>query len=133
LPSEQPDILGCVWSSRLFSNRAPDGKILLTVFMAGSQNPQQVQEPDKVLLMKALTFLRDPMKLTGEPIFSRVTRNERAIPQYTIGHRNRIKLLEQVEGNFPGLFFRGNYRGGLSVSDVVKNSGNLGVSPKSFL
>jgi oxygen-dependent protoporphyrinogen oxidase len=62
------------------------------------------------------------MKLTGMPGFARVTRYDRAIPQYTRGHLERMKALERAEKDNPGLLFAANYRGGIAVSDVVSSA-----------
>ncbi len=120
-PSEQSEIMGCLWSSGLFPDRAPDGKALLTVFMGGSQKAHLLDLPDSSLVAKALDQLNTQLKIKGQPIFSKVTRVDRAIPQYTLGHRDRMRLIEQTEQRHPGLHLQGNYRGGISVGDVIKN------------
>ena len=64
---------------------------------------------------QTLLGIRGPARST------RVTRWERAIPQYTPGHFERMAALEAAEGDLPGLFFCANYRGGISVSDCIKS------------
>lgn len=120
-PSEESDILGCLWNSGLFSGRAPAGKALLTIFMGGARNKSMLDCSDSELINKATLALRHPMKLKGEPVFTRITRYDRALPQYTLGHEDRMQLLTKTEQQHTGLHFRGNYRGGISVGDVVKN------------
>ncbi len=65
---------------------------------------------------------RELIRLAGvsePPVFNEITRWPRAIPQYTLGHLQRIAALEQAERDRPGLHFCANYRGGVSISDCV--------------
>ena len=66
--------------------------------------------------------LEEIMGVRGEPVYSRVTKWERAIPQYHIGHISIVNSIENFEVRHPGLFLTGNYRGGISVGDCVMNS-----------
>ena len=118
-PSEKSDILGCLWNSNLFKGRAPSGSALWTVYMGGMTNPAVLNHSDEALVGRALATLKPIMGLEGNPTFSRVTRYKEAIPQYTMGHEARIKVLEKIERQTPGLRFAANYRGGISVGQVV--------------
>jgi protoporphyrinogen/coproporphyrinogen III oxidase len=125
VPSESPDILGCLWSSSLFGGRAPDGHHLFTVFMGGARRRDLLSLPDNELLNRALGDLQPTMRLTGRPSFIRVTRFDRAIPQYTLGHGRRLLTLAKTEKLFPGLKFAGNYLEGISVGDVIRQATTL--------
>ncbi len=57
--------------------------------------------------------------MRGDPELVLLTRWQRTIPQYTPGHGERMRALEEAEARWPGLRFAGNYRGGVSVGDVV--------------
>ena len=46
---------------------------------------------------------------------------KKAIPQYTIGYHEKMKSLEEVERNYPGLYITGAFRGGVSVEDCIAN------------
>lgn len=121
-PSEAQDILGCLWNSNLFPHRAPDGAVLWTVFMGGMTNRQVLENTDTGLVDRAVKALRPVMKVKGSPSFSHVTRHKAAIPQYTMGHAGRVRDLEETERHWPGLHFASNYRGGISVGDVVESA-----------
>ena len=122
LPSEKPDILGCIWSSDFFSGRAPDGHTLLTVFVGGSLNPTMAEIPDGPLEDHVINALNTVMNVRQRPAFRRVTRYSNAIPQYTAGHSQRMEILAEMEREQPGLHFIGNIRGGISVGDVIRSS-----------
>jgi oxygen-dependent protoporphyrinogen oxidase len=121
-PSEKSDILGCLWNSNLFQNRAPADSALFTIFMGGQSNPRIISATDLDLINRATEAIRPIMSLKGNPTFTRLTRYEKAIPQYTIGHQDRMATLDKVEEQRPGLYFAGNYRGGISVGDVIQSA-----------
>ena len=126
VPTRARRILGAVWSSCLFSGRAPEGQVLLTVFAGGMRDPEAVSLPDEQLVAAAARDLAEAGVASGEPAVVAVTRWPRSIPQYTFGHRERMRALERAEAKWPGLRFAGNYRGGVSVGDVVRSGVEAG-------
>ncbi|HEY1253017.1 MAG TPA: protoporphyrinogen oxidase, partial [Thermoanaerobaculia bacterium] len=127
-PSGERRILGAVWSSSLFPGRAPAGRALLTVFVGGARDPGAAALSDAELVALAARDLAAEGLVAGPPEPVRITRWERAIPQYERGHARRLSVLEEAERRWPGLHFRGNYRGGVSVGDVVRQALTTGAS-----
>jgi protoporphyrinogen/coproporphyrinogen III oxidase len=123
----QPDrrVLGAVWSSRLFAGRAPAGQALVTAFMGGARDPAAASLSDDALAGIAARELAATLEARREPRLVLLTRYPRSIPQYVSGHAARLKILEETEARFPGLALIGNYRGGVSVGDVVRNAESL--------
>jgi protoporphyrinogen/coproporphyrinogen III oxidase len=121
-PSEGMNILGCVWNSSLFAGRAPQGKALLTVFVGGARRPETAQLPDAELMAMAHAELQKVLSITSEPIVVGITRWQRAIPQYNIGHRDRVRRIEALLNDMPGLHLIGNYLHGVSTGDVIKEA-----------
>ena len=119
---ENRKILGAIWSSTLFEGRAPKGCVALTVFVGGSRQPDNARWSDKELLSAVKQELQELMKIDGEPVFSRITRWEKAIPQYHLGHLGLVSEMSEFERRHPGLFLSGNYRDGISVGDCVIQS-----------
>ena len=119
-PDPNRRILGAVWSSSLFAGRAPAGRALLTVFLGGTRDPDALRLSDAELVDAAAHDLRAEGLVRGEPLAVLLTRWERAIPQYERGHGARIAALAAAEARWPGLRFLGNYRGGVSVPDVIR-------------
>jgi protoporphyrinogen/coproporphyrinogen III oxidase len=120
VPDASRRILGAVWSSGLFPGRAPEGQALLTVFLGGVRDPETPRLPDGRLVDLAVRDLEAEGLVRGAPSLLLATRWERSIPQYTNGHASRMEALARAETRWPGLKFAGNYRGGISVGDVVK-------------
>jgi oxygen-dependent protoporphyrinogen oxidase len=121
-------ILGAVWSSSLFPGRAPAGQALMTVFMAGARDPGAIKLSDHELTELAARDLASQglVREAGRALL--VTRWRHAIPQYERGHEQRIAELAGAEARWPGLHFLGNYRGGVSVGDVVRAGIEAGIS-----
>ncbi len=119
---EKRNILGAIWSSTLFDGRAPKGCVAITTFVGGSRQPEIAQQNDNALLVTVNNELQALMQIEGEPIFTHITRWEKAIPQYHLGHLKIVEHISQFEKHHPGLFLSGNYRDGISVSDCIIQS-----------
>lgn len=117
---ENPPVLGSLFSSTMFANRAPEGTVLLTTFVGGQRSPELARAPEDEI---AATVQRALARYVGAatPLWSVVTRWPRAIPQYTLGHRERIAAVERAEAAAPGLYFCANWRGGVSIGDCIKS------------
>jgi oxygen-dependent protoporphyrinogen oxidase len=118
VPQRERRILGAIWSSSLFPDRAPEGRALFAVFLGGARDPAALELSDDALFDAASRDLA-AVGLPSSPELLRVTRYGRAIPQYDLGHGKRIEALEDAERGNPGLSLLGSYRGGISVGDVV--------------
>jgi oxygen-dependent protoporphyrinogen oxidase len=122
VPQASRRVLGCLWTASLFKGRAPEGQALLTIFLGGRIDPNAAALSDSELVAVAAKDVRAAMGVRGEPRVVAVTRWARAIPQYDRGHAARMAALAEAEAKIPGLVFLGNYRGGVSVGDVVRNA-----------
>ena len=114
-------ILGTLFSSSLFPGRAPAGHALLTTFIGGSRYPEMAHlEKDELVEMVQLE-LDQLLGVSGTPVHVGHTYWEKAIPQYEVGYDTYLETMEAAEEDFPGLFFAGNIRGGVSVPDCITN------------
>jgi oxygen-dependent protoporphyrinogen oxidase len=77
---------------------------------------------DRALIDLVLRELNSIMKVKGIPTYTHVSRWDKAIPQYHLGHLSVVKKMEEFEKRCAGLFLSGNYRGGIAVGDCVMNS-----------
>jgi oxygen-dependent protoporphyrinogen oxidase len=116
---EKRSILGSLWSSAIFPGRAPEGHVAFTSFVGGARQPDNALLPDEDLAQLVLEELKDILNIQEKPVFVRVKKWERAIPQYRMGYQGVQGLLDDLEKRFPGLYFAGNYRRGISVGDSV--------------
>lgn len=124
---ENRQTLGVLFSSTLFPGRAPDDHALLTAFIGGARHPGLAQADDGAVIERILADLRPLLGVEGAPVMTRVTRWTRAIPQYELGHLERLARLDAALAALPGLHLRANYRDGISVADCVQNAQALAV------
>ena len=125
IPSkEKRSILGALFSSSLFPDRAPDGHVAITCFVGGARMPERAREDTDLLVERVLIDLRQLLGVRGEPVFVKHVYWPRAIPQYAVGYQAVKDAANETELANPGLYLAGNYRNGVSVGDCVA-SGQL--------
>lgn len=123
IPSkENKSFLGAIWSSIIFPGRTDEDTAAFTIFIGGSRNPEFVNEPREELLKRVRNEFEELMKINGNPIYSAERFWEKAIPQYRLGYIEHENYFDTFEKKNPGLFLSGNYRGGISVGDCIKNA-----------
>lgn len=122
---ERRGILGTVFDSNVFPNRAPAGKALLRTMVGGARAPQLAEQDDGPLLDRVRTELRDILGVDVEPEFVSLYRHERAIPQYLVGHAQRLAAIDAELEAFPGLVLSGNAFRGVSLNDCVLNAAKI--------
>ena len=118
---EKRRTLGALFSSTLFPGRAPAGHKLLTAFIGGRQDPEALEMSDAELVRQVQKDLADLLGIEGQPVWQRVNRWPKAIPQYELGHLARMERLDQALEQHPGLSLIGNWRGGIAVGDCLEN------------
>jgi protoporphyrinogen/coproporphyrinogen III oxidase len=123
IPSkEKRKILGCLWNSCLFDNRAPAGMVALNAFIGGSRQPELTTMNDERVIQTTLDELKSIMQLSGKPVYLHLTRWQKSIPQYEVGYQHKMNAVTRFEESQPGIVLAGNYRGGISVGDCVQNA-----------
>jgi oxygen-dependent protoporphyrinogen oxidase len=130
---EGKGILGTLWDSSIFPNRAPAGKVLLRSMMGGATNPGAIDLPESEVRARVMADLKEIMGISAEPDFVRIFRHRQAIPQYVVGHGRRLAALEERQGAVPGLFLAGNALRGVGLNDCVHASNQVAASVAAFL
>jgi protoporphyrinogen/coproporphyrinogen III oxidase len=116
---ERRRIMGVIFSSTVFPDRAPPGFVLLTVFAGGARDPDFVEADPHTLTARVMDELRALVAARGEPSFKAMQIWPKAIPQYVLGYGRFKDIAEQAEHNNPGLILAGTYRDGISVNDAL--------------
>lgn len=116
---ENLDILGTIFSSSLFPNRAPDDQVLLTTFVGGARAPEQATSDTARLQSTVERDLDRLLGLYASPTVVRHVHWPHAIPQYNVGYGRVKETLDDLERQHPRLAFAGNYRQGVSVGDAL--------------
>jgi protoporphyrinogen/coproporphyrinogen III oxidase len=118
-------ILGTIFSSSLFPNRAPAGYLTLTSYVGGERYPDLASLPPEKLYALTCEDLRVLLGVKGKPTFQHSVYWPRAIPQYNIGYGRYREMMADIEKKAPGLFFAGHYRDGISLSDTIVSACNV--------
>ncbi len=114
-------VLGVIFSSTLFPDRAPPDHVLLTVFTGGAGKPEVMDWSNEKLRDTVLTELRDYLGDLGRPVLENEVIVRNAIPQIVPGYGDFLQIMDECEALAPGLFFGGNFRSGVSVLNCVEN------------
>jgi oxygen-dependent protoporphyrinogen oxidase len=119
-------ILGTLWDSSIFPGRAPEGYVLLRTMAGGSRLPEIAMLDDEGIVKTVFDEIRQVLGLRGEPEMIRLYRWEKAIPQYEMGHQERLRRIEERLRAHPGLYLTGNAYRGIGMNDCIENG--IGVA-----
>lgn len=122
---EGPRALGVLWESSIFPNRAPHGRALLRVMIGGTLDPDAVELSDRELVDAARRGLAATMDLTAQPELVRIARHPIGIPQYTVGHLERLARIDERLARHPGLQVAGNGYRGVAINSCVAEAFEL--------
>src|SRR5436190_11074800 len=131
--SERMTILGTVFNSLLFVDRAPDDRILLTSFLGGAMKPEVYDWPETRIWETVGSELKRVLKTSLQPEPLGLCRHRRAIPQYNIGQRQRVEEIAAEVKRVPGLFVTGNFLHGVSVPACMEHGDNTALAVSDFL
>lgn len=124
-PEQGLRILGCLWDSSIFSNRAPLGWALVRAMIGGARDPGAADLPEEELLQAVRRDLAVSMGIAAAPRWHRVFRHPLGIPQYVVGHAARLSRIEERRSRWPGLMLSGNSYRGVSVNHCVAEAARL--------
>lgn len=114
------DVLGVQWCSSIYPDRAPAGCVLWRALCGGVNRADVFDLSDGELVKTVHAEMRAAMGVTGEPVFVKVVRWPRAIPQYVVGHVARVARIDAAAARHPGLFLTGNALRGIALGDCAE-------------
>ena len=117
---EERRIMAVTWTSLKFPYRCPDDTFLLRCFVGGSRREELVFLEDRKMIEMVREELRDIAGIEAQPTMTRIFRWEKAMPQYTIGHGERLRRIEEGLSSHPGLFLTGSGYDGIGISDCIR-------------
>jgi oxygen-dependent protoporphyrinogen oxidase len=126
-------ILGTIFSSSLFPNRAPAGHLTLTSYIGGERYPELALLPPEKLYDLTCEDLRVLLGVKGRPAFEHCVLYPKAIPQYNVGYGRYRELMDGIENRAAGLFLAGHYRDGVSLGDTIISGCNIVERVESFV
>ena len=117
---EGRSILAASFLSVKFPSRAPAGTVLIRVFVGGATQPELNDVDDEMLKVIVRDELGALLGARGEPLHVDVTRHSRAMPQYTLGHCERVATIRQQAARHSCLFLAGIGYDGVGIPDCIR-------------
>jgi protoporphyrinogen/coproporphyrinogen III oxidase len=119
---ERKLLMAGTWVSSKWPERAPEGHVLLRAFIGGATDPGALHRNDLDLARLAYQELSDLLGITDEPMLVRLFRWVRATPQYTVGHAERLAIIEERLTRYPGMFVTGSGYRGTGIPDCIADA-----------
>ena len=113
---------GSQFASTMYPNRAPDGYVAISAYAGGVRNPDLVSLSETDLVAEMHGELAETLGISGAPVVTRLRRWPLGLPQYTLGHSVRQKVIAETPDRVDGLFLTGNYTKGVSVANCMKSA-----------
>jgi protoporphyrinogen/coproporphyrinogen III oxidase len=132
--NEGRKITACTWTSSKWLHTSPQDKVLLRCYVGHSRNQSMVDHSDEELLGDVLGEVKDMMGITAKPIFYRVTRWRKSMPQYLVGHLDRLKQVRSLlEKERPGIYLAGAGYQGVGVPDCIQQGKDAAETAIAFI
>ncbi len=118
---ERRDLLAATWTSLKWPHRAPASQTLVRCYLGGVGREAILQEDDRMLIRRVRDELKSMTGVTGEPAYAEVNRWERGMPQYTLGHLDRLETMQRSLDRYPGLVLAGAAYRGIGIPDCIRD------------
>ena len=118
---ENRSVIACTFSSVKFSGRAPEGHVLLRAFAGGALQPEIFALDETEMSRRVESDLRELLGIREDPRFIEVAKWEKSMPQYEVGHLERVGEIEALVNQIPGLALAGNAYRGAGIPDCVRS------------
>jgi oxygen-dependent protoporphyrinogen oxidase len=120
--TERRSIMAVSFLSVKFPHRAPHGTVLMRAFLGGAMQPELFELDDATAISLVRRDLTDLLGVSGEPLLVEISRHCRAMPQYTLGHLDRVAAIRLQAARHPRLLLTGNAFDGVGIPDVIRNA-----------
>jgi protoporphyrinogen/coproporphyrinogen III oxidase len=110
---------GCLWMSNLFSDRAPDGKVLMSNYLGGARNPEAAFWDEERCIDNIMQGLKPLLGIKQAPEMVTIHRHKQGLPMYNGAYNKHLNTIAKRLDDLPGLHLSANYIGGISVRDRI--------------
>ena len=118
---EKRSLIACTFSSVKFAGRAPDEHVLLRAFAGGALQPEIFALDEREMSRRVEVDLRELLGISEPPLFTEVEKWEQSMPQYEVGHLERVQEIESLVNQLPGLTLAGNAYRGAGIPDCIRS------------
>ncbi len=130
---ENQQALAISFTSIKFPRRAPVGTALFRVFLGGALQPGLCELADDQIEAIVVNTMHELLGTRGAPLFVQISRHPRAMPQYTLGHLDRVEGIRRLVAHYPGLFLAGNAFDGVGIPDCIRGAHETADAVASYL
>jgi len=127
------ELIACSYLSVKFEHRSPEQKVILRAFLGGVQNEGILKESDAKIIQLVLEELEYFLNIKNKPLYTSISRWQDAMPQYTIGHQDRIMAITKRLEDFPGIYITGNFISGVGIPKCVELASKAAFDVAQFL
>jgi oxygen-dependent protoporphyrinogen oxidase len=121
---ENRSLIACTFSSEKFGGRAPHNQVLLRAFVGGALQPEMFALDDREMLQRVKADLEKLLRIDSDPLFVETARWSQSMPQYEVGHLERVDTIERAVSQFRGLALAGNSYRGAGIPDCIRSGWN---------
>jgi oxygen-dependent protoporphyrinogen oxidase len=133
VPRKEATVMdACTWVSSKFEGRCPPDTVLLRCSIQDGRQ-KRVEISDQEAVQKVHQELQRVLGITCQPILTRVLHARKALPQFTLGHGQRMEQIREALKGHPGLFLTGAYFGGVGIPDCIETAGRTARQATDFL
>jgi oxygen-dependent protoporphyrinogen oxidase len=118
---EKRSLIACTFSNVKFPGRAPEDHVLLRAFAGGALQPDMFALDEPELLVRVEKDLSELLKIGSKPLFAEVSKWQNSMPQYEVGHLDRIAAIEKSVREIHGLALAGNAYRGAGIPDCIRS------------
>ncbi|HEV2835111.1 MAG TPA: protoporphyrinogen oxidase [Pyrinomonadaceae bacterium] len=118
---EKRSLIACTFSSIKFPGRAPENHVLLRAFAGGALQPEIFALDEAEMLQRVENDLRELLGISGKPLFAEVAKWQNSMPQYEVGHLDRVQTIETQVAQLPNLALAGNAYRGAGIPDCIRS------------
>jgi len=118
-PQENRQILAASFSSNKFAGRCPDDHLLIRVFLGGAGREAILEKNDEEIVATAHNELAELLSIRGVPTCHQLSRWERSMPQYHVGHAQLVAGIENRVSRAVNLTLIGNAYHGVGIPQCI--------------
>jgi protoporphyrinogen oxidase len=119
---ERHSVLACTYSSNKFTDRSPEDRLVVRLFIGGKQTEDWLEREDDDLLKEGFHELKRIGQIDQQPVFSRVFRWQKAMPEYRVGHEALLSKIEELRTRESNFYLTGNLFAGVGIPDCIRHA-----------
>lgn len=126
-------LLAATWTSLKWPHRAPPTQALLRCYIGGAGRDDLLKADDDTIIRTVREELQAIAGIEAKPVYADVSRWIRGMPQYTLGHVERLDQIQTGLRRYPGLFLTGAGYRGIGVPDCIRDGNATAADVMRFL